>query len=61
MGLFGKLLGTAIDIATSPIAIAKDILPGCNGYIDGNRSKIHEKISQVSNDLEDITKDIKDL
>jgi len=61
MGLFGKLLGTAIDVVTTPIAIAKDVIPGAGGYIDGNRSKTGKKIEEIGDDLKEMREDIEDL
>lgn len=61
MGLLGKILGTAIDVATSPIAMAKDVIPGCGGYIDGNGSHTREKIEQVSDDLKEVREEVEEL
>lgn len=61
MGLFGKLIGTALDVVTSPIAIAKDVIPGCGGYVDGNRSKTGEKLEEIGDDLREVREDIEDL
>lgn len=61
MGLFGKLLGTAIDVATSPIAVVKDVIPGAGGYVDGNRSHTGRKVEQVSDDLKEVREEVDDL
>lgn len=61
MGLFGKLIGTVIDVVTAPIAVAKDVIPGCGGLIDGNRSKTGEKVEEISEDLREVREDIEDL
>jgi len=61
MGLFGKMLGTAIDVATVPFAIAKDVIPGCGGYIDGDRSATTKKVEQVAEDLKKVAKKLEDL
>jgi len=61
MGLLGKLLGTAIDVLATPIAIAKDVFPGGGGYIDGNSSKTAKKIAKVADDLREVRDDIEDL
>ena len=61
MGLLGKLLGTAIDVVTAPIAIAKDVIPGCGGYIDGDSSKTGEKIAKVAEALKEVREDIEYL
>lgn len=61
MGLFGKILGAAIDVTTSPIAMAKDVIPGCGGYVDGNRSKTSEKIDEVKEDFSEVREEIEEL
>jgi hypothetical protein len=61
MSLLGKIIGTAFDVVTTPIAVAKDMVPGCGGYIDGNRSKTGEKIEDLSDDLKEIRDDLEDL
>jgi hypothetical protein len=61
MGLFGKILGTALDVVTAPIAVVQDVIPGAGGYIDGNRSKTGKKIEEVADDLKKVRKDIEDL
>jgi hypothetical protein len=61
MGLLGKLIGTALDVATSPIAVIKDAIPGAGGYIDGNLSHTGRKIEEVSDDLKEVREDIEDL
>ena len=61
MGLFGKIIGTALDVVTTPIAMAKDVIPGAGGYIDGNRSKTGEKMEEVADDLKEVRADLEDL
>ena len=61
MGLFGKILGTALDVVTTPIAIVKDVIPGAGGYVDGNRSKTGKKIEEIGDDLKEVREDIEDL
>ena len=61
MGLFGKILGTALDVVTAPIAVVKDAIPGAGGCIDGNRSHTGRKIEEVSDDLKEVREDIEDL
>lgn len=50
-----------MDVVTTPIAIAKDVIPGAGGYIDGNRSKTGEKIEEIGDDLKEVREDIEDL
>jgi len=61
MGLFGKIIGTALDVVTSPIAVVKDCIPGAGGYVDGNRSKTGEKCEQISDDLKEVREEVEDL
>ena len=61
MGLFGKLLGAAIDVVTSPIAVVKDVIPGAGGYVDGNRSHTAKKLEDIGEDLHKVREDIEDL
>lgn len=61
MGLFGKLLGTAIDVVTTPIAVVKDAIPGAGGYIDGNRSHTGRKVGEVVDDLKEVREEIEEL
>ena len=61
MGLIGNIIGTALDVVTTPIAIAKDVIPGAGGYIDGHSSKTGEKIEEIGDDLKEVRKDIENL
>lgn len=61
MGLFGKIPGTALDVVTTPIAMAMDVIPGAGGYIDGNRSKTGKKIEEIGDDLKEVRAAIEDL
>lgn len=61
MGLLGKILVAAIDVATSPVALIKDAIPGAGGYIDGNRSHTERKAKQTAKELKEIKEDIREL
>jgi hypothetical protein len=61
MGLLGKILVASIDVATSPIAVLKDITPGAGGYIDGNRSHTERKAEKTSKALKEIKEEIREL
>lgn len=61
MGLFGKILATALDVVTTPIAIVKDVIPGAGGYVDGNDSKTSDKMDKISDDLKKVREDIEEL
>ena len=61
MGLFGKILGTAFDVVTSPIEVVKDAatLGGlCTGedetYTGKRLKKLAEDADDVREELEDI-------
>jgi len=61
MGLFGKILKTGLDIATSPISLVKDAIPGAGGYIDGNRSHTSRKFEELSDDKDEIRDALDDI
>jgi len=61
MGLFGKILGTALDVATSPLAVVQDVIPGAGGYVDGERSKTAQRIEDVADDLHDVREEVEEL
>jgi hypothetical protein len=53
MGLFGKLLKTAIDVATTPIDVVKDVVT-LGGAITNEESALAKKARMLGEDLEDI-------
>jgi len=61
MSILGKLIKTGFDVVTSPIAMAKDVIPGAGGYIDGHRSLTAEKLEQVADDGKEIREELEDL
>lgn len=61
MGLFGKIIGTALDVVTTPIAMAKDVIPGAGGYIDGNRSATGRKLEEIVEDTKEVREELEDL
>lgn len=61
MSIFGKLLKTAVDVATSPIDVVKDIAT-MGGAVNGRRQTyIGEKLEQLGEDLEEIREELDDL
>ena len=61
MGLFGSIFGSVFDVVETPIAMAKDVIPGAGGYVDGNSSKTGEKIKEVVEHLKEVREDIEEL
>jgi hypothetical protein len=61
MGLFGKLLGTAIDVVTSPIEVVKDAatLGGlCTGE---DETYISKRLRRLAKDADEVRDGIEDL
>lgn len=53
MGLFGSLLKLTVDVATTPVAIVKDVVT-LGGSITDEKSAVKKKIEQLDEDLEDL-------
>lgn len=53
MGLFGKLLKTTIDIATTPIDVVKDVAT-LGGSITDEESALVKKARRLKNDVEEM-------
>ncbi len=60
MGLFGKLLKTTIDIATTPIDIASDVLT-MGGAANETESKIAAKARRLKRDLDEVVDEAEKL
>ncbi len=60
MGLFGKLLKTTIDIATTPIDIASDVLT-MGGAANETESKIADKARRLKRDLDEVVDEAEKL
>lgn len=60
MGLFGKLLKTAIDVATTPIDAIKDIT-NLGGAITDEESALVKKARRLNEDLEETRSEIDKL
>lgn len=54
MGLLGKLLKTAIDVATIPVDVAKDVITMGGTLTDKNRPYTSEKLRRLNYDVEEI-------
>ena len=61
MSLFGKILKTGFDVVTSPVAIVRDVIPGADGYIDGNRSQFAKQLEKIAEDSEEVREKIDEL
>lgn len=46
MGLFGKIVATAINVATLPVAVAKDVVT-LGGSLTGTGSSTVKKLEQI--------------
>lgn len=58
MGLLGSLIGTAIDIATTPIDVIADVA----NTLDGKKPEhVENKLRELGNDAGDIVKDTVNL
>lgn len=61
MGIFGKLLKTAVDVATSPVAVLKDVATLGGAITDQRKPYTAQKIEQLGEDLEEIREELDDL
>lgn len=57
MSIFGKLLKTTINIATSPIDIVKDVVTLGGTMTDQDKSYTSQKLEELDNNLEEIKKE----
>ena len=55
MGLFGSLLKLTVDVATSPIAVVKDVVT-LGGSLDDTKSAVAKKLEDIEEDLKDLYK-----
>jgi len=60
MGLFGKILKTALDVATTPIDIVKDVVT-LGGAITDEESALVKKARRLSEDLEETRNEVDKL
>jgi hypothetical protein len=54
MSLFGKLLKTALDVATVPIAIVKDVATMGGAVNDHGTTYTGDKLRQLQSDRDEI-------
>ena len=60
MGLLGKLLKTAIDVATIPVAVISDVAT-LGGTIIDKPSAIVNKVKRIGQDTEEIREEVDKL
>ena len=60
MGLFGKLLKTTIDVATTPFDIIKDVAT-LGGAITEEESALVKKARRLKNDIEEMRDEVDSL
>lgn len=48
MSLFGKLVATAVNVATLPLAVAKDVVT--LGNVGNGRPFVEQKLQQIKDD-----------
>lgn len=61
MSIFGKLLKTGLDIATTPVAVAKDLVTIGGLLTDQKKTYTAQKIKQLGDDAEEIRDELDDL
>lgn len=61
MGIFGDILKTGFDIATSPIEVAKDAVTLGGILTDEDEPYSVKRLKQIGKDLEDTRDDLEDL
>ena len=52
MGLFGKLVSTAINVATLPVAVAKDVVTLGGVSTRSGRSAVVQKLEQIKEEAQ---------
>ena len=53
MGLFGKLVRTAVNVATLPVAVVKDVVTLGGIATDNHGSYTAEKLQEIKDESED--------
>lgn len=57
MGLFASIVKLGLDVATTPIAVVKDVVT-LGGITTETESAIKQKIEQIDEDLEDVKDEV---
>jgi len=53
MSLFGKIVRTAVNVATLPVAVVKDVITLGGAGTDRRESYTKEKLEQIKEEAED--------
>ena len=53
MGLFGALVKTAINVATIPVAVTKDVLTLGGSITDQRKTYTEQKLDEIKKDAEE--------
>ncbi len=61
MSLFKKLLKTGLNIITTPIDVAKDIVTGGGDLVEGGDTHTEKKIKKIIENTEEIQEEIDEL
>ena len=61
MSIFGKLIGTVIDVATLPIAVVKDVATMGRAVTDQEEPYTIKKIKDICDDLSKVDEDLRGL
>lgn len=61
MGLFGDILKTGFDLATSPIEIIKDVATLGGSVLGEDETYTAKRIKRLARDAADIREDLEDL
>jgi len=59
MGIFGKLIGLALDIVETPIAVIKDAATLGSQLTDEGKPYTERKLKEIREDYEDIKDNLK--
>jgi hypothetical protein len=59
MGLFGKLLSTALDVIETPIAIVKDVATLGGTLTDETKPYTQQKLEELGDDYEDFKDELR--
>jgi hypothetical protein len=61
LSIFGKLLKTALDVATSPVAVVKDVVTLGGAITEQRKPYTAQKLEQIGEDVEEIREELDDL
>lgn len=61
MSIFGKLLKTTLDIATTPIDVAKDVVTLGGALTDQRKPYTAQKLDRLQDDAEEIRDSLDEL